>query len=77
MSDYLGKIKKAIFDKTGLESSEISPESFIEDDLNIGEMEMIEILEELEEIFDMELIENSDQFEKIQDIIDMLEEHIQ
>jgi len=77
MADYLGKIKKVITEKTGLESSEISAESFIEDDLNIGEMELLEILEELEEIFHMELIENSDSFETIQDIIDMLEEKIQ
>lgn len=77
MSDYLGKIKKVIFEKTGIESSEINPESFIADDLNIGEMELIEILEELEEIYDMELIENSDEFETVQDITDMLEENIQ
>lgn len=77
MSDYLGKIKKVISEKTGVESSDINPETFIEDDLNIGEMELIEILEELEEIFNMELIENSDDFETIQDIIDTLEENIQ
>ncbi|MBW6441762.1 hypothetical protein K0B04_02520 [Patescibacteria group bacterium] len=77
MAEYLRKIKKVITEKTGLESSEISPESFIEDDLNIGDMELLEILEELEEVFHMELIEHSDNFETIQDIIDMLEESIQ
>ena len=77
MAEYLGKIKKVITEKTGLESSEISPESFIEDDLNIGDMELLEILEELEEVFHMELIEHSGNFETIQDIIDLLEESIQ
>lgn len=77
MSDYLGKIKKVITEKTGLESSEIGAESFIGDDLNIGDMEFLEILEELEETFHVELIERSDSFETIQDIIDLLEEKIQ
>ena len=77
MSDYLGKIKKVIAEKTGLESSEISSESYIGDDLNIGDMELLEILEELEETFHVELIERSDSFETIQDIIDLLEEKIQ
>ncbi len=77
MSDYLGKIKKVITEKTGLESSEIGPESYIEDDLNIGDMELLEILEELEETFHVELIEKSDSFETIQDLIDILEEKIQ
>lgn len=77
MADYFGKIKKVIAEKTGVESSEISQDSFIADDLNIGEMEFIEILEELEDHFHVNLIEESDSFETIQDIIDLLEEHIQ
>ena len=77
MSDYLGKIKKVITEKAGLESSEISSESYIGDDLNIGDMELLEILEELEETFHVELIERSDSFETVQDIIDLLEEKIQ
>lgn len=77
MAEYLGKIRKVIAEKTGLETSEITPESFIEDDLNIGDMELIEILEELEEIYHVEMIESSGDFETIQDMIDMLEENIQ
>jgi acyl carrier protein len=71
MTDYLGKIKKVISEKIGIEPSEINAESFIEDDLNIGEMDLLEILEELEEIFQIELIEHSKSFETIQDIIDV------
>ena len=77
MTEYLTKIKKIITEKTGLEYSEISAESFIEDDLNIGEMEFLEILEELEETFHVKLIENSENFETVQDLIDILEENIQ
>ena len=77
MSNYLGEIKKVISEKTGLESYEIGSDSFIADDLNIGEMELMDILEELEDKFHVNnLVDNSDSFETIQDIIDALEEHI-
>jgi acyl carrier protein len=77
MSDYLNKIKKIVSEKTGIELSEISEDSFIGDDLNIGEMDLIEMLEEMEEIFQVNLVEKADSFETIQDIIDALEEKIQ
>ena len=77
MADYFGKIKKVIAEKTGLEPAEISQDSYIADDLNIGEMELLEILEELEDNFHVNLIEESGSFETVQDIIDLLEEHIQ
>lgn len=77
MSDYYPKVKKIIADKTGLETSEITAESYFEDDLNVGEMELIEILEELEETFHVDLIEDSNSFITVQDVVDALEEHIQ
>ncbi|MFZ2664001.1 MAG: phosphopantetheine-binding protein [Patescibacteria group bacterium] len=77
MSDYYPKVKKVIAEKTGLEPSEISTESYFEDDLNVGEMELMEILEELEETFHVDLIEDSDSFVTVQDVVDALEEHIQ
>lgn len=77
MSDYLNKIKKIVSEKTGIDLSEISEDSFIGDDLNIGEMDLIEMLEEMEENFQVNLVEKADSFETIQDIIDVLEEKIQ
>ena len=77
MSDYYPKVKKVIAEKTGLELSEIIPESYFEEDLNVGEMELIEILEELEEAFHVDLIEDASSFVTVQDVIDALEEHIQ
>jgi acyl carrier protein len=77
MSDYYPKVKKVIAEKTGLEPSEISTESYFEDDLNVGEMELMEILEDLEETFHVDLIEDSDSFVTVQDVVDALEEHIQ
>lgn len=77
MTDYYSKIKKIISEKTGLEASEISEESYFEDDLNIGEMELIEILSELEEVFHVDLVEDAENFSTVQDVIDALEEHIE
>jgi acyl carrier protein len=77
MSDYYPKVKKVIAEKTGLELSEITPDSYFEEDLNVGEMELIDILEELEETFHVDLIEDAGEFVTIQDVVDALEEHIQ
>jgi len=75
--EYLSKVKKVIAEKTGHELTEISAESYFEDDLNIGEMELIDILEELEETFHVDLIEDAGNFITVQDVVDALDEHIQ
>lgn len=77
MTDYFSKIKKLLAEKTGLEPSEISEDSYFEDDLNIGEMELIEILSELEESLHVNLVEDIDNFATVQDVVDALEEHIE
>ena len=75
--EYYSKVKKVIAEKTGLEPTEISAESYFADDLNVGEMELIDILEELEETCHVDLIEDADNFVTVQDVVDALEEHIQ
>lgn len=77
MSEYLSKVKKLISDKTGLETSEINSDCFFEEDLNLGEMEVIEILSELEEIYHVNLVDDIGNFATVQDVVDALEEHIQ
>jgi acyl carrier protein len=77
MTDYLTKIKKILSEKTGLEPTEITEESCFEDDLNIGEMELIEVLAELEETFHVDLVEDAENFVTVQDVVDALEEHIE
>lgn len=75
-TNYKKEVINLIADKTGIEIEEISEASFIEDDLNIGEFELIEILEELEEKFDVELVDMKDDFETVGDILDQLSEKI-
>lgn len=76
-AEYFKEIRKIIEDKTGLEPSEITPESYFEDDLNLGEMELIEILNELEEKYHTELMNEKENIETVQDLIDVLSELIE
>lgn len=75
-SDYLNKIKKVIEEKAGVSPSEIHENSFFEDDLNVGEMELLEILSELEEIYKVDLVSEQDDVSTVQDIIDLISEQI-
>ena len=77
MSEYLSKFKKIISEHTGMDKEEILDNSYFEDDLNIGEMELIEMLAELEEIYQVELAESVDNFETVQDVIDSIMEQIE
>lgn len=76
-SEYFKEIKKIIVEKTGLEPSEIVGESYFEDDLNIGEMELAEILNELEEKYHAELVDEKDKIETVEDLVDLLSEKIE
>jgi acyl carrier protein len=76
-AEYFKEIKKIIEEKTGLEPSEITADSFFEDDLNLGEMELIEILNELEEKYHTDLMEEKDNIDTVQDLIDLLSEQVE
>lgn len=75
-NEYFVKIKKVIEQKTGLSGSEIHETSYFEDDLNIGEMELLEILSELEEIYQTELVSEQENIETVQDLVDLISEKI-
>ena len=75
--DYVKKIKTLIADKAGMEISEVTPDQYFEDDLNLGEMEVRDILEELEEALDIELIEEKDNIETVNDLIELVREQVE
>ena len=77
MSDYTNQIKNLISEKTGTEINEVTNESFFEDDLNIGELEMIEILEELEEQLEINLIDSKKDMETVGDLLDVAADRIE
>jgi acyl carrier protein len=76
-TNYLAKIKKIISEKTGLDVSEITEESYFEEDLNISEMELMEILSEVEEVLHVDLSEEKDEIETVGDLIDILIEKLE
>ena len=77
MEDYVKKIRKLVAEKAGVEVAELNFEDYIEDDLNIGEMELIELLEEIEEAFHVELLENKGEIETVQDLVDFVSEQVE
>ncbi len=76
MSNYLTKVKKLIEDKFGVDPSEINEESYFEDDLNIGAMELMEFLSELEEELKIDLVEDKDEIESVGDLVDLISEKL-
>lgn len=77
MSEYLTRFKKIISDHSGMDREEILEGSYFEDDLNIGEMELIEMLAELEEMYHVDLVDSVEDFETVQDVIDSIVEQIE
>lgn len=71
------KLIELIAEKSTVEAEDISPESYLEEDLNIGEMELMELWPDIEEAFDIELDEEAkESVETVQDIIDLVEEEL-
>jgi len=78
MDEYLKQIKTLISEKTGMEEDEITEESYFEDDLNMGEMDLVELLTDLEDIYQTEgIIEEKDNIETVQDVVDVLIEKVE
>lgn len=77
MTDYLNKIKNLIAEKAGVEPSEVTKDSYFEDDLNVGEMELVEILSELEEMFHVELLDHKENIGSVSDLLDLLAEKLE
>jgi len=75
-NEYFGKIKKIIEEYTGVPPADIHENSFFEEDLNIGEMDLLEILSELEEIYHVDLISEQENIATVQDVIDIISEKI-
>jgi len=76
-SEYFKKMKRIIAEKGGVELDEIHETSYFEDDLNIGEIELVEILSELEDEFNVDLVEDKANLETVQDLIDLLIERLE
>jgi acyl carrier protein len=76
-NDTIKKVKKIIADRSGHEPHEILEASYFEDDLNIGEMDLMDILVELEDAFQIELLAEKDNLETVQDLLDVMSEQLE
>ncbi|OGC68706.1 hypothetical protein A2415_02010 [candidate division WWE3 bacterium RIFOXYC1_FULL_39_7] len=77
MSESSRKIFKIIAERTGHEHEELNESSYFEDDLNIGEMELMEILTEIEEKLQVDVISEKDNIETVGDLIDLVDEQLE
>ncbi len=76
-ANYLKKIKEILLEKFGVEPEEVESDSYFTDDLNLGELEIDELLVELEEIYHTSLMEEKEEIKSIEDLIDILVEKLE
>lgn len=77
MSSYVKKAKEIISEMAGLEPEEIKDESYFEDDLNIGHIELHEILTEIEDKLSVDLSEIEGGLETFGDLVSALNEKLE
>jgi len=77
MTEYTNTVKNLIAEKAGVDVEEIKEDSFFEEDLNIGEMDLIEILTDLEDIYETEMLDEKDNIHTVGDILDILLEKLE
>jgi acyl carrier protein len=77
MNEALTWILKILTQKFALDVEEVKPSSYFGDDLNMGEMEMTELLSDLEEGLHVELMEHQDSIETVKDLVELIQEQIE
>ena len=75
--NYEETTKKLISEKAGVEEETITHDSHFEDDLNLGEIEIIEIFGEVEEKFQVDLTEEKKNIETVGDLVAALNEKLE
>ncbi len=71
------KVKQLIAQKAGMEPAEVQDDMFFGDDLNLGDMELAEILEELEDNLKIDLLDEQENLSSVKDLLDLLEERLE
>lgn len=74
---YLKEVQKIISNQTGIESDEIEPTSHFQEDLNMGEPEFIDLLNQIEEIYLLDLREYAEDIETVEDLITIITEELE
>jgi len=71
------KVKDLIAKKAGVDIKEVYDDMFFGDDLNLGELELTEILEELEDQLKVEILKDLENIESVKDLLELLEEKLE
>lgn len=66
-----------ISQKSGTNPEDLEMENYLEDDLNLGELEIAELIGEIEETFEIEFDEKNESFETIEDLIGAISEKLE
>ena len=78
MIDYLEKVKEILADRAGVDPDEVTDDSYFFDDLNIGKIELMEVITELEDEFEISIDdEEKDEVESVGDLVGLLIEHLE
>ncbi len=71
-NEIFDQIKEIISDKTGMEPNEITSQMYLEDDLNLGPMEQVEIFSDVEEALEVEgILEQKDVIETVEQLLEI------
>ena len=72
-NNYLKKLKELLAENFGIEPTEVDEGAYFEEDLNLGEYELIELLSELEEYYQIEFEpEDKEELDTIGSLITIL-----
>lgn len=74
---YKEKIRQLISHKSGVDTREIFDELAFGEDLNLGDLELTEILEELEDLYKINLIDSQREIESVADLMELMEEKLE
>lgn len=78
MEKYLNKIKEITIEKSGIDGEEVLDSSYFEDDLNIGEMELLDILGALEEEYEIEFTDKEkDTIKSVMELVELVMEKVE
>ncbi len=76
-NNYLKQIKQLLADNFGIEPHEVTEDAFFEDDLNLGEYELLELMSELEEMYQVEFEKaDKDELDTVGSLISLLRDKI-
>ena len=76
MTEIKNKIYALVASKAGIEIEEINDNSSFSDDLNLGEMEILDIITEIEEMYEITLEVDTEDLETVGDLISAVSEEL-